>query len=116
VPVVLLHRAGTSRRDKIVEAVVVRFTTHRVLDLGCGFGGSTNRKLSDSLSSLTAGSDCSLLGEADSECFGDAGDQKKRGKLRRRNNHVLIRVPYGINPCSGDHPEGAGLLQGEGRV
>jgi hypothetical protein len=33
-----------------------------------------------------------------------------------RHKHVLIRVPFGINRCSGDHPEEAGLLQCEGRV
>ena len=48
-----LHPVGTSRRGKIVKAVVVRFTGRRVLDLRYGFGGSTSRKLSDSPSSLT---------------------------------------------------------------
>ena len=82
----LLHQADTSRRGKIVEAVVVRFTSRQGLDPKCGFGGSTSRKLSDSLSSLTTDSDYYLLGEADSECLGDAGDQKKRRKFRRSSN------------------------------
>lgn len=51
------------------------------------------------------------MGEADSEGVGDrdAGDRKKRRKSRRRNKHVLIRVPFGINRCSGDHTEGADI-------
>jgi hypothetical protein len=57
------------------------------------------------------------LGEADSEGLGDrdAGDRKKRRKLRRRNKHVLIKVPFGINRCRPTLREQT-LLQGEGRV
>ena len=111
---ILLHQAGTSsRRGKIrvVEAAVVRFTSRRVLDPRCGFaiGGSTSRKLSDSLSSFD--DRLLLLCEADSEGLGDVGDREKRRKLRRRNKHVLIRVPFSINRCSSGHPgpEGAGF-------
>ena len=65
---------------------------------------STSRKLSDGLSSLK--SDCYLLlGEANSEAeatlvTGRTGERK----------HVLIRVPFGIYQCSGDHPEGASYV------
>lgn len=49
------------------------------------------------------------MGEVDSEGLGDrdAGGRKKRRKLRRRNKHVLIKVPFGINRCSGNYTERA---------